>query len=142
MMEENGECIFCQIIAGDFPSRKIFETKDVLAFLDARPTNLGHTLVIPKKHVQSVMQIDDLVLGDIIVIIKRITKALKRIGECEGVNILQNNGKAAGQVIPHAHFHIIPRVSGDFEITLPTVEVSPGKQDELKERLKQLLGSE
>jgi histidine triad (HIT) family protein len=105
------ECIFCKIVKGEVPCHTIWEDDDVVAFLDSTPINKGHTLVIPKKHVENIftLSVDD--LDKIMHVVQKIALALRTI--CEGINIGQNNNAAAGQVVPHVHFHVIPRFSGD-----------------------------
>ena len=103
------DCIFCKIVAGEIPSHKIYESENILAFLDAFPLSTGHSLVIPKKHVETLPDIDDIVLYELITITKKIAKIL----DCNNYNILQNNGKLAYQAIKHAHFHIIPKTDDE-----------------------------
>ena len=99
------ECIFCKIVNGSLPSNKVYETKTVLAFLDIDPLARGHTLLIPKQHVERMHEIPEDVLSDILPIAKKIALALG----IQDYNLLQNNGSIAHQVIKHVHFHIIPK---------------------------------
>jgi histidine triad (HIT) family protein len=109
----DSDCIFCKIIAGDLPCTKIYEDDDVLAFLDVGPIIKGHTLVIPKQHVDPLTELSDELLGKLMVVVKRVTRAqLDGLG-ADGVNITQANGKAAGQIVPHVHMHVIPRFDTD-----------------------------
>lgn len=107
------ECIFCRIAKGEILSMKIYEDDLVFAFLDIKPITQGHVLVIPKKHSEN---IEDINLDDL----AACTKALKKLGpivmkavEADGFNIGNNNQSAAGQVVMHTHFHIIPRYKND-----------------------------
>ena len=107
------ECVFCKIVNKEIPSTRIYEDKDVLVMLDIRPATKhgGHTLVLPKKHFELINEIPNKLLNKIILVIKKISKALLKYGH--GLNILQNNKKIAGQAIPHVHFHLIPRFEND-----------------------------
>jgi histidine triad (HIT) family protein len=103
------DCIFCKIIKGEIPSTKIYEDDKFLAFLDIGPINFGHTLVVQKEHYKDTLDTPDEVLSELIVVGKKIGQALTKGLGAEGFNLTTNNGKAAGQVIFHTHFHIIPR---------------------------------
>ena len=105
----NSNCLFCKIGAGEIPSVKILETDSVLAFLDIAPVAKGHTLVISKRdHSEQLVDAPDDVVAELVDAARRIIRAMKAAGY-EGVNLLQNNGAAAGQAVPHLHFHLIPR---------------------------------
>ena len=107
------DCIFCAIAEGEIPSFKVYEDDLVLAYLDINPFAKGHTLVIPKSHAAGLLDADDKLLAELIVRVKKVAAQIKdRLG-CDGFNILQNNGEAAGQTVKHIHFHIIPRWNGD-----------------------------
>jgi len=107
------DCIFCRIIKNKIPSHKIYEDDNVMAILDIRPATKhgGHLLVLPKEHFNLITDVPDDLLIKIILVIKKLSKALLKFSE--GVNILQNNKEAAGQSFPHIHFHLIPRFKGD-----------------------------
>ncbi len=108
------ECIFCKIITrGEIPSTEVYEDDTVYAFLDINPTNLGHTLVVPKKHYENLFDIPDAELGILGARVKKVAAAVKKAMRADGINISMNNGTAAGQVVPHAHIHIIPRYGND-----------------------------
>lgn len=102
-------CIFCAIAAGEIPSFRIYEDDDVLACLDISPFSEGHTLVIPKAHTEGILDTPDGTLSTVVSRVKRIAAHIKAALPCEGFNILQNNGEAAGQTVRHVHFHIVPR---------------------------------
>lgn len=106
-------CLFCQIVEGKVPCIKIFENRDFLAFLDINPANKGHTLVIPKRHYETIYDMDAKDTAVLFTVVNKIAKALKRTLEMEGLNILQNNGELAGQRLPHVHVHLIPRHKED-----------------------------
>src|SRR3989344_68805 len=106
-------CVFCKIINDEIPSTKIYEDKNVLVILDVRPATRygGHCLVMPKKHYELITDLPDNLLNKLSLVIKKISKALLKYGE--GLNILLNNRRVAGQAIPHVHFHLIPRFPND-----------------------------
>ena len=106
-------CIFCSIINGDIPSYKVYEDDRFLAFLDISQAEYGHTLVVPKKHFDTFLDMDDETARDLIVLVKNLAKKIKKSTDACGINILNNNGKAAGQSVNHVHFHIIPRYEND-----------------------------
>jgi histidine triad (HIT) family protein len=107
------DCIFCQIAKKEIPSAIVYEDKSSLAFLDINPLNKGHTLVVPKSHFETIADIPDEELGSLAKTVKKVAMAVKKATGSPGINITQNNGRAAEQAIPHAHFHIIPRFEGD-----------------------------
>lgn len=102
-------CIFCAIAAGEIPSFKVYEDDLVVAYLDINPFAEGHTLVIPKAHSEGLLDTDDATLAAVIARVKKVAAHLKAALPCDGFNILQNNGEAAGQTVKHIHFHIVPR---------------------------------
>lgn len=103
------DCVFCAIAAGEIPSFKIYEDDLVLAYLDINPFTEGHTLVIPKAHSTGLVDTPDETLAAVIARVKKVAAHLKTALPCDGFNILQNNGAAAGQTVMHLHFHIVPR---------------------------------
>ena len=107
------DCIFCAIAAGEIPCFKIYEDDAVLAYLDISPFSEGHTLVIPKIHAADITEIGEEHLAVLIARVKKVASHLKKALPCDGFNILQNNGAAAGQTVRHIHFHIVPRRGGD-----------------------------
>ena len=121
-------CIFCAIGAGEIPSYKIYEDELVLAYLDINPFCEGHTLVIPKAHTEGLLDTDDATLGAIVSRVRKVAAHIKEAMPCDGFNILQNNGEAAGQTVKHVHFHIVPRRNGDAL----AFENAPGDTEKLK----------
>ena len=103
------DCVFCAIAAGEIPSFKVYEDDLVLAYLDINPFSKGHTLVIPKEHCTGLLDTPDEMLAALIARVKKVAAHLKTALPCDGFNILQNNGEAAGQTVMHIHFHIVPR---------------------------------
>ncbi len=106
-------CIFCKIVKGKIPADKVYEDENFLGFLDITPINPGHTLLIPKEHYENLYDLPDNLLAKMAPIIKKIALALKQSARAEGINIGMNNEAPAGQLVPHAHFHIMPRFSDD-----------------------------
>lgn len=106
-------CIFCKIIAGEIPGYKVYEDENTLAFLDINPVNPGHTLVVPKKHFANIEEADEQILCQIMKVVKKIGLSLKKNLAALGYNAQVNNDPAAGQVVPHLHFHVIPRLEND-----------------------------
>lgn len=107
------DCIFCKIIKGEIPSAKVFEDENFLAILDINPVSKGHVLILPKKHCENLFDMDDELLSKTLKVLKHIGNAMKKALGVEGINLIQNNGKDAGQIIFHSHFHLIPRKAGD-----------------------------
>ena len=107
------DCIFCAIAAGEIPSFKASEDDVALAYLDINPFAKGHTLVIPKAHSEGLLDASDETLAALVARVKRVAAHIKEKLGCDGFNILQNNGEAAGQTVKHIHFHIVPRWNGD-----------------------------
>ena len=105
------DCLFCKIIKGEIPSNKVYEDDYAFAFLDINPSTEGHTLIIPKKHYQNITDIPAEDLSNFMQSLQKVAKGLLKFGN--GLNILQNNGETAGQLVFHLHFHLIPRREGD-----------------------------
>jgi len=107
------DCIFCAIAAGEIPSFKVYEDDLVLAYLDINPFTRGHTLVIPKQHSEGLLDTDEATLAAVVARVRKVAAHLKAALPCDGFNILQNNGEAAGQTVKHLHFHIVPRYGNE-----------------------------
>src|SRR3954469_8223252 len=112
-MPTDPNCIFCKIVAGQIPSHKVYEDDIVLAFLDIGPVVKGHTLVIPKAHHATVMEIPPEVLGAVCQRIPKIARAVLAVTGAKACHVLANNGEEAMQSVAHLHYHIMPRASGD-----------------------------
>lgn len=106
-------CVFCDILAGKEPAEIIYEDENVVSFLDIRPINYGHALVIPRKHYENFLAVPSDEMNSVINITQKIAGAVSSGLGCDGFNIIANNGKAAGQTVLHFHFHIIPRYKTD-----------------------------
>jgi histidine triad (HIT) family protein len=103
------DCIFCKIINGEIPSAKVYEDENVLAFLDISQVTKGHTLVIPKVHKENVFDLTDEIAANVFSAVPKVANAIKAAYNPIGLNVLQNNGEAAGQSVFHFHMHLIPR---------------------------------
>ena len=106
-------CIFCKIGSGDIPSYKLYEDEDFKVFLDLSPTSYGHALIIPKEHYKNLFELDDTIASKALVLAKKVGAAMMNTLHCDGLNVLQNNGEAAGQTMFHFHIHLIPRYKED-----------------------------
>lgn len=109
------DCIFCKILADEIPSAVVYEDELFRAILDVNPAAKGHVIILPKNHAADLFEFPDEEASKILVVAKKIAKALKKTYQCDGINILQNNGKAAGQTVFHLHVHVIPRFEGDTD---------------------------
>lgn len=107
------DCIFCKMVAGQIPVTKIYEDEVVLSFLDVGPISDGHTLVISKQHFEKLHDCPPQLLGQVASRLGKIANAITTAMGSDGYNLLCNNGRAAGQLVGHLHFHIIPRMTGD-----------------------------
>jgi histidine triad (HIT) family protein len=106
-------CLFCNIASGNNIASIVYKDAAVMAFMDANPVNVGHTLVIPKEHWENIYKIPENVLAELAKVVKRVCGAVKKTLDADGISILQLNGKAAGQSVMHFHVHVIPRFKGD-----------------------------
>lgn len=106
-------CIFCRIVAGEVPSRKVFEDEHTLAFMDIAGDVDGHLVVIPKKHVKNILDCDGETLGHLMETVKKVSNHLVESCGYDGVNLLNASDESAGQSVPHFHIHIIPRKAND-----------------------------
>lgn len=133
------DCLFCKIINGHIPSSKVYEDEHVYAFLDISPVNIGHTLVIPKKHVKNLYEMDDETTQQVFTAVKNLAEPIKRAVHADGINLEMNNDAVAGQVIFHAHVHIVPRFETDgFKHWKGTPYKEGQMQDVLKKIQSQL----
>ncbi len=117
-------CIFCKIANGEIPSYKLYEDDFFIVILDRFPSNLGHTLIIPKKHFDNIYTLTDEYSEKIFPLAVKIANALKKQLNLEGLNILQNNGEISGQSVEHFHLHLIPRFKDD-EIFIKWSQLDP-----------------
>ncbi len=129
--------IFEQIIAREIPATIIYEDESVVSFLDIRPANKGHALVVPKHPYVNMFDADSDVLAHMMRVAQKIARAQKAILNADGVNLLMNNGAFAGQEVMHAHLHVIPRFDGDRAVTPPRqTTYLEGEAESLGETIK------
>ncbi|HMP77798.1 MAG TPA: HIT family protein [Kiritimatiellia bacterium] len=107
------DCIFCRIVRGELPCEKLYEDDAVLAFMDIGPIVKGHALVIPKAHHELITDLPPHLLAPVLAVVQRVARGLYTGLKADGVNVHQTNGAASGQVVPHVHFHVIPRFHTD-----------------------------
>lgn len=132
-------CVFCKIIKGEIPSSKVYEDKEVLAFLDIAPVSKGHTLVIPKRHFETIIDTPNELLGKVINAVKKLSPAVMKATGAEGISVAQSNYPAAGQVVPHLHFHIMPRFKEDGLRFWPKIQYEEGEINKVAEKIKKAL---
>jgi histidine triad (HIT) family protein len=126
------DCLFCKIACGEIESEKVYEDNSIIAFLDIFPAVPGHTLIIPKNHYDTLNNTPDHVLANLISVAKAAARAVTSAFNADGVNLFQNNGLAAGQIIHHVHLHIVPRF---FEDGLAAFKIKqkPYEGDQIKQ---------
>lgn len=112
-MPRREDCIFCKIVAGEIPASVVFESESGLAFLDVNPLSDGHLLFVPRDHFERLSEIPPALAGKMAEAIPRLGRALLAATKAQAYNLLLNEGTVAGQVVPHVHYHLIPRKSGD-----------------------------
>jgi histidine triad (HIT) family protein len=109
----SNNCIFCRIIGDEISSVSLYEDDDFKVIMDISPAAKGHAVLIPKKHFANLFELDEETAAKVFVIVAKVAKAMKAELQCDGLNILQNNGEAAGQTVFHFHIHLIPRYLND-----------------------------
>ncbi|MGN0166058.1 MAG: HIT family protein [Lachnospiraceae bacterium] len=130
-------CIFCKIIEGAIPSSVVYEDDDFRAILDIAPSHKGHTIVLPKYHAANIFELPNDIAAKALPVVKKIATAIKEETGCDGVNILQNNGTAAGQSVFHLHIHIIPRYEGDGILPVwPQGSYQEGEAEKLADSIR------
>jgi histidine triad (HIT) family protein len=115
MEAETVRCVFCQIISQEAPAVQVYEDDEIIAFMDKAPFNLGHTLVLPKRHYAFLTDMSNSEVGRLFTAVSRVAKAISQATGADGLNIAQSNGEAASQDILHVHVHIVPRFRGDSD---------------------------
>ena len=125
------DCLFCKIVNNEIPSIKVYEDDRVLAFMDINPLNDGHLLVVPKAHAATIHEIGQDDFLAVMSATHKLAAAVKKSLNPDGINLLQLNGKAANQVVPHLHVHIVPRWSGDG-LTISQWEMVAGDMEKIK----------
>jgi len=134
------DCVFCKMVSGQIPVTKIYEDEVVLAFLDIGPVSDGHTLLIPKQHFERLHDCPAELLGRVSSTLGKVAKAVAVGMNADGYNILCNNGRAAGQLVEHLHFHIIPRSTGDGVFNRwPSYEYKEGNIEAIAVKIRENL---
>ena len=131
------ECIFCKLANGVFPTNSIYEDEDFNVILDNGPATKGHALILPKSHAANIFEIDEETLAKAVKLGKKVATHMTEVLKCDGVNLVQNNGEAAGQSVLHYHLHVIPRYKNDgahilWNPTEPSAEPLKALCQELK----------
>lgn len=139
-MSRDSDCIFCKIVAGEIPCAKVLEDEAVIAFMDIGPLAEGHALLIPKAHHVTLDEVPAELSAKLGRHLPNLVRAVKAATGCEGANVLQNNGRVASQFVPHVHFHVIPRKSGDeFHFNWPAGKYPPGRADAIAAAIREHL---
>ncbi|MFH1916477.1 MAG: HIT family protein [Nanoarchaeota archaeon] len=133
------ECIFCRIIKKELPSEIVYEDDEVVAFLTIGPVNKGHTLVVPKKHVVNLFDMDEATVGHVFSAVKKLVHPVTNAFNAHGANVSINNNEASGQIVMHAHAHIIPRYSTDKLAMWPHKTYADGEMKETGEKIRKEL---
>jgi histidine triad (HIT) family protein len=131
------DCIFCQIVRGELPSYKVYENDQILAFLDINPVNPGHTLVVPKKHAPDVFEIEESEWHAVMRGVRTISIALEKTLHPVGINLAMNNRSGAGQVVFHAHVHVIPRFPHDGHELWDGKPYPEGHAEEVADKIRE-----
>ena len=124
-------CIFCKIANGEIPSKTLYEDDNFRVFLDLGPAAKGHALIVPKEHYANLYELPEDTAADVMRLAKKMALQIKDKLQCDGLNLVQNNGEPAGQTVHHFHMHVIPRYKGDGQ----KIGWKPGEptQEELEE---------
>lgn len=130
------DCIFCKLANGDIPTNVVYEDDDFTVIMDASPATKGHSLILPKEHFSNIYELDDELAGKVFVLAKKLATEMTDKLQCDGFNIVQNNGETAGQTVFHFHMHLIPRYKGDNQkIGWNPTEPSKEEQKEILDKL-------
>ena len=131
------DCIFCKIVSNEIPSVKVYEDDRVFAFMDINPLNDGHILIIPKTHAATIYEITEADFLAVTSATHKLAAAVKKALNPDGINLMQLNERAANQVVPHLHIHIVPRWSGDG-LTICKWEMVAGDIEKVKAVAEQI----
>jgi histidine triad (HIT) family protein len=135
--EGSAKCLFCEIAAGRMQAKKIYEDTGYVAFLDINPRNPGHALVIPRKHYTTIFEMQDVDAGKYFEITKKVAAGIMKATKCNGVSISQSNGRAAGQIVGHVHFHVIPRFMNEGPVGLEGILQVKKLPDDVMDKIVQ-----
>lgn len=134
----DAECIFCKIAAGEIPSKTIYENEQFRVIMDISPATKGHALILPKEHYANLYEIPEEVAADAMKLAKKLAKKMTDALQCDGFNLIQNNGEVAGQTVFHFHMHLIPRYKNDGnedKLCWNHVELSEEELEEIHQKL-------
>lgn len=133
------DCIFCKIANGEIPSKTLYEDEDFRVILDLGPATRGHALLLPKEHAENLYDLSDETAAKVLIHAREMAALMAERLHCDGLNLVQNNGEAAGQTVKHFHMHIIPRYTGDGQ----NINWVPGEptQEDLEAVRRQLVES-
>jgi histidine triad (HIT) family protein len=131
-------CVFCRIARNQASASLVYDDKEVIAFLDARPVNEGHTLVITREHYKDIFEAPDAEIVHLFKIVKKVAYAVKKSEKADGISIFQNNGRAANQVVFHLHVHVIPRYEGQSSQRGREI-VEQSSLDKVAERIRKFI---
>lgn len=129
------DCVFCKIIAGEIPCQKIGENDEFICFLDIKPINEGHALVVPKRHFTDIMEFPEELDKGYFAFVQEMVRKIMPAVHADGFNIGMNNGRAAGQLVFHQHTHIIPRFDDDGLKSWPDKDVTSEQLEQTKEKI-------
>ncbi|MFY9891913.1 MAG: HIT family protein [Streptosporangiaceae bacterium] len=135
-------CVFCEIAAGRAPASMVHSDDTVIAFLDIRPVNAGHLLVVPREHAAGLSDLDPAAGSAVFAVAQRLAGALRTCGvPCGGVNLFLADGEVAGQEVPHVHLHVLPRLPGDgFRLDVKFLSPDRAELDATAGRIRGTLG--
>lgn len=140
-MTDTSQCIFCKIVAGEIPAATVLQNAAAVAFMDVGPLAEGHVLLIPTRHYQTIDQMPADEAAGMLKHLPALVRAVREATGCEGVNVLQNNGRVAHQVVDHVHVHVIPRDAGDaFDFNWPSGQYPQGRIEQLAEAIRSAMG--
>jgi histidine triad (HIT) family protein len=133
-------CLFCKIVRGEIPSAKVLETDNAVAFLDINPVIQGHVLLVPKAHHATLSELPDDLAAESARLVPRLARAIRAATGADGLNLIVNNGRAAGQTIDHGHWHLIPRFVDDpIDWPWPHADYSGDELDRMRSRIETAL---
>ena len=136
----DNNCIFCKIANGEIPSTTVYEDDMFRVILDLSPATKGHALILPKQHMANIYEMDETTDQKVFVLASNIATAMKKALNCDGINIVQNNGEAAGQTVFHFHMHIIPRYINDGQnINWIPGTSEPEEREKIAQKIKAAL---
>ena len=134
-----GDCIFCKIANGEIPSATLYEDEEFRVILDLGPASKGHSLILPKKHAVNIYELPDETAGKAMILAKKMAGKLRDALNCDGFNVVQNNGEIAGQTVFHFHMHLIPRyknAKNNDILIWDHEEFTPEEMAEIRDSLK------